>query len=468
MNDTKLFLILVASGVLAAAGLGFGAWSQAESVEQAMARAAGLRAEVQAAEKQLKKSRQVEDEVLVLRALSEEMKRVLPDEDDVNNLVRTLNQFSEDAKVRISGLKKKNTDVHGARKKAVDFDRVAYTLTLEGDTFQLLSFLDLIEGHSRFMNVPVFRLQAARREEIEETGGAAHSITLDVETYAWEPKKGAKPVRIEGSEAREELLIGAIERRKQQISVDRPSWRGQRGRRDPFVDPRVPASVELESALSVQRQGELVSTLVAAVAEVAAKSQAWRAAENVIVEMTARAEFEAALSRLEGESRLLEGDGSIVYTPARRRLQLEVLEPLAALRAQLDGGAKQRGPTESQLKSLLAEMEAHAIAGRWQAAIDAHDAVSQRIDGLRADPLRGPLVLRMADLAFEARAVVDFDALKLKIGAVVIIEGGTPVATVNGRSVSVGDSISDELVVHSITGDEVEFAFRGVVLARRL
>jgi Tfp pilus assembly protein PilO len=102
MNDTKLFLILVASGVLAAAGLGFGAWSQAESVEQAMARAAGLRAEVQAAEKQLKKSRQVEDEVLVLRALSEEMKRVLPDEDDVNNLVRTLNQFSEDAKVRIS------------------------------------------------------------------------------------------------------------------------------------------------------------------------------------------------------------------------------------------------------------------------------------------------------------------------------------------------------------------------------
>jgi hypothetical protein len=113
-------------------------------------------------------------------------------------------------------------------------------------------------------------------------------------------------------------------------------------------------------------------------------------------------------------------------------------------------------------------MEAHAIAGRWQAAIDAHDAVSQRIDGLRADPLRGPLVLRMADLAFEARAVVDFDALKLKIGAVVIIEGGTPVATVNGRSVSVGDSISDELVVHSITGDEVEFAFRGVVLARRL
>jgi hypothetical protein len=275
-------------------------------------------------------------------------------------------------------------------------------------------------------------------------------------------------VRIEGSEAREELLIGAIERRKQQISVDRPSWRGQRGRRDPFVDPRVPASVELESALSVQRQGELVSTLVAAVAEVAAKSQAWRAAENVIVEMTARAEFEAALSRLEGESRLLEGDGSIVYTPARRRLQLEVLEPLAALRAQLDGGAKQRGPTESQLKSLLAEMEAHAIAGRWQAAIDAHDAVSQRIDGLRADPLRGPLVLRMADLAFEARAVVDFDALKLKIGAVVIIEGGTPVATVNGRSVSVGDSISDELVVHSITGDEVEFAFRGVVLARRL
>jgi Tfp pilus assembly protein PilO len=468
MNDKKLFWTLVASGTVLAAGLGFGAWSQSASVEEAMVRAAGLRAEAQAAETRLKESRRVEDEVLVLRALSEEMKRVLPDEDDVNNLVRTLNQFSEDAKVRISGLKKKNTDAPGAKKKAVDFDRVAYTLTLEGDAFQLLSFLDLIEGHSRFMNVPVFRLQAARRDEIERTGVAAHSITLDVETYAWEPKKDAKPVRIEGAEAREELLLGAIERRKQQISVDRPSWRGQRGRRDPFVDPRVPASVELESAISVQRQGELVSALVARVAEVAAKSRAWRAADNVILEMTSRAEFEAALSLLEAESRVLEGDGSIVFAPARRRLQLEVLEPLAALRAELDGGAAKGGPTESQLKSLLAEMEAHAAAGRWQAAIDAHEAVASRIDGLRPDPRRGPIVRRMADLAFEARAVVDFDRLQLKIGAVVIIEGGTPVATVNGRSVSAGDSISDELVVHSITGEEVEFAFRGVVLARRL
>ena len=42
------------------------------------------------------------------------------------------------------------------------------------------------------------------------------------------------------------------------------------------------------------------------------------------------------------------------------------------------------------------------------------------------------------------------------------------VATINGRSVSAGDMVSDELAVHAITREEVEFVFRGVILARRL
>jgi tRNA-binding EMAP/Myf-like protein len=82
--------------------------------------------------------------------------------------------------------------------------------------------------------------------------------------------------------------------------------------------------------------------------------------------------------------------------------------------------------------------------------------------------VRGVLVQRLQDLIYEARAVVDFDKLTLRIGAVVIIDGHDPVATINGRSVSVGDAVGDELVVHGITREEVEFVFRGVVLARRL
>ena len=52
--------------------------------------------------------------------------------------------------LRQNGLKKKANDAH----EKSDFDKVAYTLSLEGDAFQFMDFLDLSESHSRFMRVP--------------------------------------------------------------------------------------------------------------------------------------------------------------------------------------------------------------------------------------------------------------------------------------------------------------------------
>jgi Tfp pilus assembly protein PilO len=452
VNEKKLFLSLVAGGALLACGLGAGAWFQRESVLEAQARAVSLTTEIADARKRVSGLPKVEREVIVLRALSDEMKRVLPDEDDVNNLVRTLNRFSEDAKVRISGLKKKNTEVAG-RKKATDFDRVAYTITLEGDAFQFLDFLDMVEGHSRFMNVPTFRLQAARRTELEKDGVAGHQVTVDVETYVYEPKKDAKPVKIEGLEGKRELLVGEIERRKEQITVASYSWRGARGRRDPFVDPRTPVQPEAESGLSVQVQTEKVGELIARAVAMTNAARVWR---------------ETLVGQLEADVRTLQAEGSIVYVPAQRRLQLEVVDVVNAVRAELSPDVAGRGPSEAQLKTLVSEIEGHVAVGRWQAAMEAWEAVDDKVEPLAADPVRGVLVQRLQDLIYEARAVVDFDKLSLRIGAVVIIDGHDPVATINGRSVSVGDAVGDELVVHGITREEVEFVFRGVVLARRL
>lgn len=467
MNEKKLFLSLLAGGTLVAAGLGAGAWFQRQSVEETRARAAALDGEIADARRRVAGLPRVEREVIVLRDLAEEMKRVLPDENDVNNLVRTLNRFSEDAKVRISGLKKNNNDSSGGRRTS-DFDRVAYSITLEGDVFQVLDFLDMIEGHSRFMNVPTFRFQAAPRVQLEKEGVPAHQVTLDVETYVYEPKKDGRPVKIEGFEAKRELLTGEIERRKQQITVPGYAWRGVRGRRDPFIDPRVPVAHDVGSALSVQRQTEIVGEYIARAVALADTARKLREAENVIVEMTTRTELETALGRLEADVRTLQAENSIVYVPAQRRLQHEVLDVVDALRAQLAGGETGKGPSEAQLRGLVAEMEDHVAAGRWQAALEAYEAVDERIEALASDPVRGPHVQRLGELAYEARAVVDFDKLPLKIGAVVLIDGHEPVATVNGRSVSAGDMVSDELAVHAITREEVEFVFRGVILARRL
>src|SRR6185436_1399587 len=60
------------------------------------------------------------------------MKKILPDTDDVNNLVRTFQKFSEESGVRITGLKKK---ADNDRDKG-DFTKVAYTISLDADAFR--------------------------------------------------------------------------------------------------------------------------------------------------------------------------------------------------------------------------------------------------------------------------------------------------------------------------------------------
>jgi hypothetical protein len=67
--------------------------------------------------------------------------------------VRDLRTFEEDSGVRITSLKKKDQAGGAAAKKtSTDLRQgLATKLTFDADAFQLLSFLDRIESHSRFM-----------------------------------------------------------------------------------------------------------------------------------------------------------------------------------------------------------------------------------------------------------------------------------------------------------------------------
>jgi hypothetical protein len=42
------------------------------------------------------------------------------------------------------------------------------------------------------------------------------------------------------------------------------------------------------------------------------------------------------------------------------------------------------------------------------------------------------------------------------------------VALVNGQAYSEGELLGEELIVHNIRTDQIEFAFRGLILARPL
>lgn len=464
MNERRWWIGIIAGGALVAAGLGTLIWLQFGKIDEARNNVATLKGNIESSRKLIEGTGALERDVIVLRELSEVMKGILPDNDDVNNLVRTLQKFSEDSGVHISGLKKKNFD---NKKDKNDFDKVGYTLSLEGDAFEFLDFLDLIEGHSRFMKVSTFRITAAQRSQLEKEGVPAHKVTMDVETYVYEPKKDQKPVKIDSFERKRDLLLGEINRRRDGLTVSTYSYRGARGRRDPWIDPRVPSQAENASQLTVQQQMDAVQRLYEATQVVLAKWAEVKHSDNVIKEMMMRAEVEEGLAALEEDVRRAISEKQIVYVPSAKRLQNDVVDPLNELRAQMVQSDGRKGPSETQLREIEATMVHHQEAGEYKLMLEAFGAIENRLLLVESDPLRKPLVDRLNELAYEGRTVIDFEKVKVNVGAVVLIEDSAPMALINGKSLGVGDVLNDELIVRAIRRDEIEFIFRGVIFARR-
>lgn len=466
-KEKRFWVSLLGGGAAAALLFGYLIHSQYGAIEEAKQEVATLRTNIDSARQLLTGTAQLEREVIVLRETEEAIKELLPDEQDINNFVRDLRRFEQDSKVRITGVKPKNTN-NAARKKSVDdFDKVAYQLNFEADAFQMLSFLDHIESHSRFMSVTSFKLQSASRNDVEETGIASHKVTLDVETYVYKPQSEFKPVKIDGYARKRELLLGEISRRRQALAVQSYTYRGKRGRRDPWVDPRMPAVNEDETSLTVQEQNAIVDELVIAANDVVATWDSVLTAPNVIVEMTQRAELEQKLTELETELRRIHEEGAIRYPPTERRLALDVEEKVIQVRtaiAQIETG---RGPSLDALRELVDAMSRHLAAGEHDMALTAFATVENRLDLAVSDPTRKPLVEKLKTLVNDARILSEFAKLDIQIKGVAIMDGAPPVALINGKALGEGDLIDDELIIRGIRPGEIEFIYKGVILIRR-
>jgi hypothetical protein len=466
VTEKKNLIIASALGVLAAGGLGWMIYAEYGAIAQSRETVASTRASIDAARKLLVTTPQLEKDVIVLRETEETIREILPDEQDVNNFVRTLQRFEEDSNVRITSLKKKDAPTT-AKKTAESFDKVAYELSLEADAFQLFDFLDRIESHARFIRVPSFSVTAASRKQVEDKGVPSHKVRMEVETFVYKPQSGLKQVEIDGYARKRELLLGEISRRRQALQVATYQYTGSRGRRDPWVDPRIPVAGQDVSQLPLQEQARIVDELSTRMTEVAGLWTKVQAAPNVVEEMTLRAELELKLGKLEEDARRVVADGSVSFVPSQRRLQLEVLDAMANVRAQILASSDGRGPTADTLKELLATMKRHVGEGEPNLALIAFQTIEPSLDAAVRDPLRAGLVEALRKCEQEAHILADFQKLDIKVTGVAIAPGSPPVALINGRALGEGDLVNDELVVRSIRQGEIEFIFRGVVLVRR-
>ena len=468
MNEKKVVLVVGGVSLAVALGLGWFVYAQYETIALAREEVGALRVGIDQSRKLLAQTPMLEKEVIVMRETEEAIKEILPDEQDLNNLVRDLQRFQDDTNVHITGLKKRDLAPKGAKADKDAFDKVGYEITLEADSFQLLSFLDRIESHSRFLRVPSVTIDAAARRDLEKSGVPEHKVKLEVETFMYRPQVGLEQIKIDSYPRKRELLLGEIARHRQAISVDHYSYRGQRGRRDPFVDPRMPVAQQDPSGLSIQEQSRIVDELVERMNELRQLSDAVSKPGITIVEqMTTRAEIEQKLAALEEAARAVAAEGKVRFPMAESRLQQQVLEPMTQMRNELLASAGSSGPTAETLTQLLQTMIKDLDQGEPKLALEAFATIEPSLGLAQADSLRKGLADSLRRKADEARIQIDFDSKTLDIKGVAIQEGRAAVALINGRALSAGDLVDDELVVRAIRPGEIEFVFRGVVLVRR-
>ncbi len=463
MNEKKKWIILGALSVLIAGGIGALIYFQKETIKERRAEAERVRGQIADARELIKTTPDLVKEVIIQRETDTTIKEILSDQEDVNNFVRTLQQFEEESNVSISGMKLQKAS--RADKDNKEFQRVGYTLNMEADIFQLLSFMDRVESHSRFMAITAFKLSAARRQK-NPTEIPRHRITLDLETYVYAPKAGSETVKIDQYERKRDLLISEISKRTAELQVPSYQYRGARGRRDPWVDPRVPRNPEGDF-ISIEQQIAIVDEMVE---KAEAAAELWEQvgqAENLIAEMKARAALEEALAILDEEARRVESSGQLSFIPASRRFDKYVLAVADDLRSKMtDGDGSRPGPSVAALREAAQSMARHIDFHEYELALDAYKALEPRLAIAERDEFKRPLVQALRELEVLAKTVLSFEEIELSIGGIAIYEDRRPVALINGFPVSEGELIGDELIVRNIRNDQIEFDFRGLLLAR--
>ncbi|MBL4769945.1 MAG: type 4a pilus biogenesis protein PilO, partial [Planctomycetes bacterium] len=255
MNDRKFWIILGLVFAIVTSGCGYAIVTQQDYIAGRRAAIDRLTKDIQVARKTITETPNLVKDVIVLRELAVVFEEILPTTDGASNLIKNFYNYSRESGVDPDSFKDQTTKQDKNSKS--DFYRFSYTLEMTGDTFQFMDFLNRIETHSRFMAVPNFRLSSGSRRDMEELGFAQHTIQMEVETYVYQPKTTAKAVAIDNYDRKRDLLMGEINRRRQALRLHTFQYRGPRGRRDPWVDPRVSVE-ENPSGLTVVEQKEKV------------------------------------------------------------------------------------------------------------------------------------------------------------------------------------------------------------------
>ena len=468
MSDKKKMLIIAGTTILLCGGAGFGIYYTKTLIEEEQAVMTGVEEQIAAAEAKIKKIPGVERDVIILRENVQEYVKILPEEKDVNSFGRATNQFISQSGV---GLERwQPTEVSGGG-KASAFGRYSYELVFRGTLWQFMKLLSFFENYERFVKVTSFTLQTGdgQRGTTTEEGDVQHMISLNVETYVYNPDRKGKDVAIPNYQNKVANLRADILQARNQILTGSYEFRGPRGRRDIFVDPRETFSDTQKGMIPEEMQRNLVEECKRDLNEIIGMHRKVKDPATTIIQ---RYKLERArnerLTQLQTKIEDISTKGKVANLVLRVRWTKEVIDPLSQLRREINSdtaGKADQFLSEKELREVIMAMKDDLTNGDLEAAKVRYEEVQERTRVPRDDP-RYDLAFEVVKLYERTRVAIEFSQMKIQIGGVVVNDDGKSGLILNGTVFQEGDYVDQNLLIKSVAAEHVEFVFKGFTVMK--
>jgi hypothetical protein len=468
MSDKKKLLIIAAATVLLCGGAGGGIYWAQGLIEEEQLVIGGIEEQISAAEAKIKKIPGVERDVIILRENLQEYVKILPEEKDVTSFGRATNQFISQSAVTLDRWQPIEMSV-GAKGSA--FGRYSYELQFKGTLWQFMKLLSFFENYERFVKVTQFTLQTGdgQRGATTEEGDVLHQISLTVETYVYNPDRRNKDVSIPNYQNKVANLRADILQARNNVVAGGYEFRGPRGRRDIFVDPRETSADVSKGTLPEDMQRNLVEECKRDLNEILGMHRKIKDPATTIIQ---RYKLERArtekLAQLQAKIEDIQSKAKVTNLVLRVRWTKEVLDPLLQLRRDISNdvaGKSDQFLSEKELRELIMAMKDDLLNGDLEAAKVRYEEVQERTRVPRDDP-RYDLAFEVVKLYERTRVAIEFSGLKIQIGGVVVNDDGKSGLILNGSVFQEGDYVDPNLLIKSVAAEHVEFVFKGFTVMK--
>ena len=473
LGENKYLLMGIGGAVLLTAGalfLTFRAYQRAEEGKQQTAR---IRQQIVEARDKKRKIPGLEQDVIILRSNVEEYVKILPEEKHIHNFINTINRFEQESGITMTKLDAPGVRRTGKKKSDHAFDRIVYKTKIAGTLKQMLNFINKFENYERFVAIEDFQFRPEKRDEGEGVKEVNLMGTLQLETYVYNVGgSGRKPVKIENIDEKREALREQIIAQRNAVEVHRYRLDPMvvDSRRDIFKDPRHTVVLAQKGrtppADRFQKQKRFVAWCKAELKEVQEMLIAEENEPLIIRQMEIKKQIDERVSNLNSQLLAARTDRTITAGPLQMEVEREVIEPLEKIIKERRITVK-TGLSAGDFKIILGKMESFFKKGDLAQVVSQFENVAGQIGTSNTeDPEIKQLVQEIYELKNQAMVITEFSKRPIKINGIISLKGN-PVAIINGSVFERGQMLDEDVKIHDIRPEEVEFVFREVRIIRR-